>query len=111
MTGESTGKLHSESTKREALRLARSGVSYYEVERVLGISHATVSKWARGAGIVRGKGGGCVAANNAKRNAEALECVRSNLAGRFEVLSLRASRLANLRCCVCGHEFERSVDV
>ena len=90
--------------------MACHGVSYYEIERTLGINHTTVSKWARAAGINRGKGGGCVASNNAKRNAEALERVRSELAGRFEVLSLRASRLANLRCCVCGHEFERLVD-
>ena len=103
--------MYSAAIKRRVLDMACHGVSYYEIERTLGVSHATVSKWARAAGIKRGKGGGCVASNNAKRNAEALERVRSELAGRFEVLSLRASRLANLRCCVCGHEFERSVDV
>lgn len=103
--------MYSAAIKRRVLDMACHGVSYYEIERTLGVSHATVSKWARAAGIKRGKGGGCVAKANAVRNAEALERVRSELAGRFEVLSLRASRLANLRCCVCGHEFERSVDV
>ena len=103
--------MYSAAIKRRVLDMACHGVSYYEIERTLGVSHATVSKWARAAGIKRGKGGGCVAKANAERNAEALERVRSELAGRFEVLFLRASRLANLRCCVCGHEFERSVDV
>lgn len=91
--------------------MACHGVSYYEIERTLGVSHATVSKWERAAGIKRGKGGGCVAKANAELNAEALERTRSALAGKFDVLSLDAGRHARLRCCACGAEFSRHVDL
>lgn len=35
--------------------MACGGMSYYEVGRLLGVSYATVSNWARKAGIVRGE--------------------------------------------------------
>ena len=103
--------MYSAAIKRRVLDMACHGVSYYEIERTLGVSHATVSKWARAAGIKRGKGGGCVAKANAERNAEALEWTRSALAGKFDVLSLDAGRHARLRCCACGAEFSRHVDL
>lgn len=64
-------ELHNVEIKREAVRLVRSGMSDYQVADILGVHHGTVGKWARGAGIVRGKGGGCVAKENAERNIEA----------------------------------------
>lgn len=114
MKREGLGRNHQRMRPKvvnEIVNRAKLGESYYAIAKDIGMNPASVSTVAIKNGIRRGKGGGCVASNNAKRNAEALERVRSELAGRFEVLSLRASRLANLRCCVCGHEFERSVDV
>lgn len=49
--------MYSAAIKRRVLDMACHGVSYYEIERTLGVSRATVSKWARAAGIKRGKGG------------------------------------------------------
>ena len=102
--------------KRErAVEMASAGMSYYEVGRLLGVSHATVSKWARAAGIVRGKGGGCVARNNAARSSKAapkrMARVRDAIGESFEVVSETRKDWFLLRCRECGHEFERFVDL
>ena len=103
-------ELHSVETKREAVRLVRSGMSDYQVADVLGVNHSTVSKWARKAGIVRGKGGGCVAKANAERNIEARSRMAEALGGRFDVIGLNPGSRAVLRCRECGETFERKVD-
>lgn len=108
-------ELHSESTRCEAVRLVRSGMSDYQVADVLGVNHAMVGKWARKAGIVRGKGGGCVARNNEIRSIgaaqERMARVRESLGDRFEVVRETRKNSFLLRCLSCGHEFERNVDL
>lgn len=107
--------MHSSMVRRGAICLARFGVSYYEIGDALGVSNATVSKWARGAGIVRGKGGGCVARNNAARSSKAaperMARVRDAIGERFEVVRETRKDWFLLRCRECGHEFERYVDL
>lgn len=102
--------------KRErAVEMAGAGKSYYEIADALQVSHATVSKWARAAGIVRGKGGGCVARNNAARSSKAapkrMARVRDAIGDRFEVVRETRKDWFLLRCRECGHEFERFVDL
>lgn len=102
--------------KRErAVEMAGAGKSYYEIADALQVSHATVSNWARAAGIVRGKGGGCVARNNAARSSKAapkrMARVRDAIGERFEVVRETRKDWFLLRCRECGHEFERFVDL
>lgn len=105
-----------DTAKRErAVEMAGAGKSYYEIADALQVSHATVSKWARAAGIVRGKGGGCVARNNAARSSKAapkrMARVRDAIGDRFEVVRETRKDWFLLRCRECGHEFERFVDL
>lgn len=102
--------------KRErAVEMAGAGKSYYEIADALQVSHATVSNWARAAGIVRGKGGGCVARNNAARSSKAapkrMARVRDAIGESFEVVRETRKDWFLLRCRECGHEFERFVDL
>lgn len=107
--------MYSVETRREAVRLVRSGMSNYKIADMLGVNHATVSKWAIAAGIRRGKGGGCVARNNASRSSEAapkrIARVRDAIGERFEVVRETRKDWFLLRCRECGHEFERFVDL
>lgn len=107
--------MYSVETKREAVRLVLSGMSDYQVADMLGVNHGTVGKWARAAGIVRGKGGGCVARNNAARSSKAapkrMARVRDAIGERFEVVRETRKDWFLLRCRECGHEFERFVDL
>ena len=93
----------------------RSGMSDYQVADMLGVHHGTVGKWARDAGIVRGKGGGCVARNNASRSSKAaperMARVRDAIGERFEVVRETRKDWFLLRCRECGNEFERFVDL
>lgn len=105
-----------DTAKRErAVEMAGAGKSYYEIADALQVSHATVSKWARAAGIVRGKGGGCAARNNAARSSKAaperMARVRDAIGERFEVVRETRKDWFLLRCRECGHEFERRVDL
>ena len=90
-------------------------MSDYQVADMLGVHHGTVGKWARVAGIVRGKGGGCVARNNAARSSKAapkrMVRVREAIGERFEVVRETRKDWFLLRCRECGHEFERFVDL
>ena len=108
-------ELYSVDTKREAVRLVRSGMSDYQVADMLGVHHGTVGKWARDAGIVRGKGGGCVARNNAARSSKAaperMARVRDAIGERFDVVRETRKDWFLLSCRECGHEFERFVDL
>lgn len=108
-------KLYSVETKREAVRLVLSGMSDYQVADMLGVNHGTVGNWARAAGIVRGKGGGCVARNNAARSSKAapkrMARVRDAIGESFEVVRETRKDWFLLRCRECGHEFERRVDL
>lgn len=107
--------MYSVETKCEAVRLVRSGMSDYQVADMLGVNHGTVGKWARAAGIVRGKGGGCVARNNAARSSKAapkrMARVRDAIGESFEVVRETRKDWFLLRCRECGHEFERFVDL
>lgn len=111
----SRGRRPNIAKRERAVEMACDGMSYYEVGRLLGVSHATVSKWARAAGIVRGKGGGCVARNNAARSSKAaprrMARVRDAIGESFEVVRETRKDLFLLRCRECGHEFERFVDL
>lgn len=104
-------EMRSSEIKNEAIRLYGLGVSTYEIGSMLGIGHNTVSKWANAAGLYRGKGRGCAAESNAKRNAEAKARIASALGDRFEVIELRPGSHATLRCKACGEVFERTVDL
>mgnify|MGYP003238295511 FL=1 len=111
----SRGRRPNIAKRERAVEMACDGMSYYEVGRLLGVSHATVSNWARKAGIVRGKGGGCVARNNAARSSKAaperMARVRDAIGERFEVVRETRKDWFLLRCRECGHEFERFVDL
>lgn len=97
--------------KERVIELSREGVSYYEIERTLGVQHATASKWARAAGIKRGRGGGCVASRASQMNAEKLGRLSDMYAGRYEFLELRPGGHAHVRCLSCGCEFDRTIDL
>lgn len=103
--------MRSSEIKNEAIRLYGLGVSTYEIGSMLGVGHNTVSKWANAAGLYRGKGRGCAAESNAKRNAEAKARIASALGDRFEVIDLNPGGHAELRCRLCGDVFERKVDL
>ena len=74
-----------------------------------------MNRWTRAAGLVRGKGGGCVARNNAARSSKAaprrMARVRDAIGERFEVVRETRKDWFLLRCRECGHEFERFVDL
>lgn len=67
--------MYSAAIKRRVLDMACHGVSYCEIERTLGVSHATVSKWARAAGIKRGTDSGRDIAALSKRLMEVMEAI------------------------------------
>ena len=104
-----------DSMKQEIAELASQGVSYYEIGEAYGMHHASVSRIARSAGTVRGKGGGCAAKNNAERAAKAaparMERVRNAIGDRFEIVEETKHNWFVLKCRSCGHEFERHVDL
>ena len=99
----------------DVLRRASNGESYYSIASCLGINHAYVSRIAIQHGIRRGKGGGCVARNNAARSSKAapkrMARVRDAIGERFEVVRETRKDWFLLRCRECGHEFERFVDL
>ena len=99
----------------DVLRRASNGESYYSIANCLGINHAYVSRIAIQHGIRRGKGGGCVARNNAERSSKAapkrMARVRDAIGERFEVVRETRKDWFLLRCRECGHEFERFVDL
>ena len=107
--------MYSEQFKRGALCLVRLGVSTYEISDSLGISRDTLGRWMKAAGLSRGRGGGCVARNNARRKAAALSLrldrVREHLGGRFDIVREVDTKRYVLRCRGCGHEFERCIDM
>ena len=111
----SRGRRPNIAKRERAVEMASAGMSYYEVGRLLGVSNATVSNWARKAGIIRGKGGGCVARNNAARSSKAapkrMARVRDAIGESFEVVRETRKDWFLLRCRECGHEFERFVDL
>lgn len=118
MIKEGIGRNHQRirpEIKAEVLRRAKRGDSYYAIAKDLEINHATVSKLARAAGIRRGKGGGCVARNNAARSSKAapkrMALVRDAIGESFEVVRETRKDWFLLRCRECGHEFERYVDL
>lgn len=90
-------------------------MSTYEIAERLCISRDTLNRWTRAAGLVRGKGGGCVARNNAARSSKAaprrIARVRDAIGERFEVVRETRKDWFLLRCRECGHEFERFVDL
>lgn len=107
--------MHSAETRQEAVGLYHAGVSTYEIAERLCISRNTLNRWARESGLSRGKGGGCVARNNAARSSKAaperVARVRDAIGERFEVVRETRKDWFLLRCRECGHEFERFVDL
>lgn len=103
--------MYSDEIRAEAVRLYGLGISTYEIGERLGVAHQTVTKWAHEAGLHRGKGNGCAAKANAKRNSEAMERMSAALGDRFEVIELNPESRAKLRCKTCGDVFERKVDL
>ena len=101
--------------RNAAIEMVRAGESCYAIADRLGVSHSTVSTWAREVGIRRGKGGGCAARNNAARSSKAaperMTRVRDAIGERFEVVRETRKNWFLLRCRECGHEFERFVDL
>lgn len=102
--------MNSEEIKAEAVRLARLGESYYAIGEKLGVTHQSVGNWARSAGIVRGKGGGCVADANQARLEEACRRIEAKIGCDYEIVELRPGNHATLRCRACGSVFDRKVD-
>ena len=99
----------------EIVARAESGESYYSIAADFGTTHSHISTIAIRNGIRRGKGGGCVARNNAARSSKAapkrMARVRDAIGESFEVVRETRKDWFLLRCRECGHEFERFVDL
>lgn len=99
----------------EIVNRAKLGESYYAIAKDIGMNPASVSTVAIKNGIRRGKGGGCVARNNAARSSKAapkrMARVRDAIGESFEVVRETRKDWFLLRCRECGHEFERFVDL
>ena len=99
----------------EIVARAESGESYYSIAADFGTTQSHISTIAIRNGIRRGKGGGCVARNNAARSSKAaperMARVRDAIGERFEVARETRKDWFLLRCRECGHEFERFVDL
>lgn len=99
----------------EIVARAESGESYYSIAADFGTTHSRISTIAIRNGIRRGKGGGCVARNNAARSSKAapkrMARVRDAIGESFEVVRETRKDWFLLRCRECGHEFERYVDL
>lgn len=102
--------MNRDEIRSEAVRLARLGESYYAIGEKLGVTHQSVGNWARSAGIVRGKGGGCVADANKARLEEARARIEAKIGSDYEIVELRPGNHATLRCRACGATFDRKVD-
>lgn len=102
--------MNRDEIRAEAVRLARLGESYYAIGEKLGVTHQSVGNWARSAGIVRGKGGGCVADANQARLEEARRRIEAKIGCDYEIIELRPGKHATLRCRACGATFDRKVD-
>ena len=101
------------------LAMANMGMTTYEIERLTGANHSSVSTHLRKLGYCRGKGKG---PNRAKLDAEKkaegkrrfIERFISRYGDRFEYLGgyegCRSNSKPTLRCKTCGHEFERYID-
>lgn len=99
----------------EIVNRAKLGESYYAIAKDIGMNPASVSTVAIKNGIRRGKGGGCVARNNAARSSKSapkrMARVRDAIGESFEVVRETRKDWFLLRCRECGHEFERFVDL
>lgn len=99
----------------EIVARAESGESYCSIAADFGATHSHISTIAIRNGIRRGKGGGCVARNNAARSSKAaperMARVRDAIGESFEVVRETRKDWFLLRCRECGHEFERFVDL
>ena len=99
----------------EIVARAESGESYYSIAADFGTTNSHISTIAIRNGIRRGKGGGCVARNNAARSSKAaperMARVRDAIGESFEVVRETRKDWFLLRCRECGHEFERFVDL
>ena len=99
----------------EIVARAESGESYYSIAADFGTTQSHISTIAIRNGIRRGKGGGCVARNNAARSSKAapkrMARVRDAIGESFEVVRETRKDWFLLRCRECGHEFERYVDL
>ena len=102
--------MNRDEIRAEAVRLAMLGESYYAIGEKLGVTHQSVGNWARSAGIVRGKGGGCVADANKARLEEARRRIEAKIGCDYEIVELRPGNHATLRCRACGATFDRKVD-
>ena len=99
----------------EIVARAESGESYYSIAADFGTTQSHISTIAIRNGIRLGKGGGCVARNNAARSSKAapkrMARVRDAIGESFEVVRETRKDWFLLRCRECGHEFERFVDL
>lgn len=118
MKREGLGRNHQRMRPKvvnEIVNRAKLGESYYAIAKDIGMNPASVSTVAIKNGISRGKGGGCVARNNAARSSKAaprrMARVRGAIGERFEVVRETRKDWFLLRCRECGHEFERFVDL
>ena len=118
MKREGLGRNHQRMRPKvvnEIVNRAKLGESYYAIAKDIGMNPASVSTVAIKNGIRRGKGGGCVARNNAARSSKAapkrMARVRDAIGESFEVVRETRKDWFLLRCRECGHEFERYVDL
>ena len=118
MKREGLGRNHQRMRPKvvnEIVNRAKLGESYYAIAKDIGMNPASVSTVAIKNGIRRGKGGGCVARNNAARSSKAapkrMARVRDAIGESFEVVRETRKDWFLLRCRECGHEFERFVDL
>lgn len=118
MKREGLGRNHQRMRPKvvnEIVNRAKLGESYYAIAKDIGMNPASVSTVAIKNGIRRGKGGGCVARNNAARSSKAapkrMARVRDAIGESFEVVCETRKDWFLLRCRECGHEFERFVDL
>lgn len=91
----------------EVIKSVQSGASYYEIERMYGISHETVSKKMTKCGISRGRGsnsrpGGLV---SGKKMHERLVRRFDAVSDKVVLIESRDSDHNRVRCVKCGHTF------
>lgn len=82
-----------------------AGASSYELAEKYGVDRATISKWMRNRGHVRGKGNGKGASILKERCRKRIVSKLEEEGGNLELVEY-GDKLT-LRCKVCGHEFEK----
>lgn len=96
----------------EIVSLRESGLSTYEIARVLGLSRECIASLLRKRGLGVGKGGGSVERINAARHEHAMRTIPGSVEQRFAEYGFDVVRRIDklhyeIRCKTCGEHIER----